>query len=428
MDDLPEVVFKRVLGYLSLQDRLKARSVSRTWYNRINSSRVKSLSFYGPWSDPKQGTRRLLSGAYAQNSICSRRFDEFFNTFSQSILSHLKRLTLCGAYLGHSRPVLQLPLDVFYERKCYLKGVDVPTFVRTLLHSFDQLEELAMINFYFEVDPDDSAELRASMDFELNLPKLKSLHVESFGAVKKLTVCAPRLQRVLINASREDFRVNLVHDESVEKLIIKNTSHIAVEKLKNLKFFYLRSFVKIESKFLSSLSNQLKEFHILENQDLNEIFQWQQRRTDLKIFYHGLHLNCPNDQANSAILTRNLLEIFPILVENPSRVADEIPLCSCLNYSAIECVVRGSENIPTVLKRFTDLERIEYRPEFIKDNERFLNFKKDFGDLLKLEVRRESSSSRREISRQREMNYHFWKLSDKSVSRPILPTNGNAIN
>ena len=45
MDDLPELPFEQILSQLSLEDLLKSRTVSRAWYHRINSFKVKSLCY-----------------------------------------------------------------------------------------------------------------------------------------------------------------------------------------------------------------------------------------------------------------------------------------------------------------------------------------------------------------------------------------------
>ena len=55
MDDLPELPFEQVLGYLILEDLLKTRAVSRRWYQKINSFRVKSLCYSkcsSLWKEP----------------------------------------------------------------------------------------------------------------------------------------------------------------------------------------------------------------------------------------------------------------------------------------------------------------------------------------------------------------------------------------
>ena len=79
--ELPELPFERILSYLSLKDRLKWRAVSRRWYNKIDSFRVKSL--YLP--ERPSGFIEGKSGASVQNFISSPQFASFFDTFGQPI-------------------------------------------------------------------------------------------------------------------------------------------------------------------------------------------------------------------------------------------------------------------------------------------------------------------------------------------------------
>ena len=43
LNDLAVQPFEKILSYLSLEDRIKAKAVSRKWYQKIDSFRVKSL-------------------------------------------------------------------------------------------------------------------------------------------------------------------------------------------------------------------------------------------------------------------------------------------------------------------------------------------------------------------------------------------------
>ena len=63
LNDLPVLPFEKILSYLSPQDLLKSRAVSRRWYRMINGFRVKRL-FY---------SKRL-------NLIGSSRFEPFVST------------------------------------------------------------------------------------------------------------------------------------------------------------------------------------------------------------------------------------------------------------------------------------------------------------------------------------------------------------
>lgn len=122
-NDLPELPFELILRYLSLEDRIKFRRVSKGWKEMIDSSKVKTLCF----SDHPAGfilnKNRWVRGAFAQNFISSPNFESFFQTFGQSLISSLKHLRLC---------------------KTDFRAEKVTILVQTL-NSFKQLEELSLI-------------------------------------------------------------------------------------------------------------------------------------------------------------------------------------------------------------------------------------------------------------------------------------------
>ena len=86
--DVSVLPFEQILSYLSLEDRLKSRAVSRSWYHMIDRLKVKSLCFSGHPSGFIWGKSRLVSGAFVQNFISSPRFEPFATTFGQTILSN----------------------------------------------------------------------------------------------------------------------------------------------------------------------------------------------------------------------------------------------------------------------------------------------------------------------------------------------------
>ena len=92
MEELPELPFEQVLNYLSLKDRLKARTVSRAWRNKFDRYPVKSLCYSSCSSGFSFEKSRWVSGAFAKNFISSTRFVSFFDTYRQTILSTLKHL------------------------------------------------------------------------------------------------------------------------------------------------------------------------------------------------------------------------------------------------------------------------------------------------------------------------------------------------
>ena len=350
IDDLPKLPFEQILSYLSLKDRLKSRAVSRGWYHRIDSFKVKSLCYSPCPSGFIYGKRRWVSGAFAQNFVSSARFEWFFSTFGQSILSNLKQLRLCD-------------LD--------LKKVNATAFFQ-ILNSFGQLEELGLFGFYDLLVSSDPR-----TEFELNLLMLNSLQLEKVQGIKTLTLDAPRLQKVKV--SRCPFlRLVIVHGESVERLLTDQFVYTAVKNLKSLQYLYIGSSGRpssaIDSTLLSGL-DQLKEIHLNDPRSVEMLFEQKQRngRTDLKIYLGGLLLNGPEDPAID--FSSNFKEFFVHLAENPSRLADEIPFSfDFLSYSAIERV--DLESTIDLLSRYTNFDTIVVR-EPVQDIERFLDVLKN---------------------------------------------------
>ena len=348
MDDLPELPFERVLGYLSLEDRLKARAVSRRWYHKINSFRVKSLFYSDCPSDFIIGKRRLVSGAFAQNFISPSRIVTFFDTFGQSILSSLKHLRLCDLDLRESNET---------------------AFVRTL-NSFGKLEDLNIVR----------VQCSQQREFKLTLPMLTSIHMEELSVNRKLTLDAPRLREIRLMAC-SGLKLNIVHGDSIERFVADDLRYTEIKKLKNLQYLY----ADIMASILSSLE-LLKEIHTYLPGTVAKLFDQKRRsgRTALKIYLYGLLLNGPDDPAMNAF--RDSSDIlnpaaFDCLAENPSRLADEIPFYLSLDYSAVERV--DPELEVDLLKRFTDL--IELRIDSpIQNIQRFLNLLKNCENIVQL--------------------------------------------
>ena len=355
MDDLPELPFEKVLSYLSLEDVIKARAVSRSWYHKINSFRVKSLCF----SNRPRGfifeKNRWISGAFAKNFISSTRFASFFDTFSQTILSSLKHLRLCDLHLSEE---------------------DRTAFARTL-NSFDQLEQLDIIRVEIIW-----AELNRQDVFHLNLPMLTSLHLEDVLGIKKLTVEASSLREVkFLDPYYSRLRLEIVHGESVERLLVDRWEYTEV---KNLQFLYAYDLLQGDLTFLQ----QLKEIHLQSDTNVSALFRQKQQlgRADLKIYLCGLLLNGPDDPVMSSFRDSGSyylgVQSFVSLAKNPSRLADEIPFYSLLYYSDIEAVAPEME--VDLLKRFTNLNTVLIGSS-VRDIERFLVLLKNFENIVVLD-------------------------------------------
>ena len=354
MDDLPELPFEKVLSYLSLEDRLKARAVSRRWYHQINRFKVKTLCYSQRPAGFIYGKGRWVSGAFAQNFISSSRFKSFFNTFGSTIFSNLKHLRICDLALNEASK----------------------SFV-SILNMFGRLEELDIILFVLI-----SSASAPDEEVELNLPMLASIHLERVERIDQLTLDTPRLKRVKLLACSPLLRLKLVHVDSVEWLATDVMTHVEMKYLKSLKYLYNELFSKIDSTFLSGLK-QLKEVHTLNRVSISKLFAQKRRYacTNLKIFFHGFLLNGPDDPF---LLFRNFEDTLVYLIKNPSRLADEIPIRFDLPYAAPEGVVPGSEI--NIFSRFTDLKMISANSRIpVQDVQRFLDLLKNVPNIVQLE-------------------------------------------
>ena len=352
MDDLPELPFEQILSYLSVEDRLKSRAVSRSWRRKFDF-KLKSLCC----SDVPIGfvwdKNRLVNGAFARNFFGSPRFASFFDTFSGSIFSNLKRLRLCGIPLNEE---------------------NATTFVRTL-NSFGQLEELDL--FSCSTLPESSSD--PVTEFELKLPMLASIHFENVGGIKTLTLDAPKLQKARF-VGCNDLLLVIVHRESVERLLTDNSKCTAVNQLKNLLYLYIKC-PAVDSTLLAGL-DQLKEIHLYHSDNVSVLFEQKRRygRTNLKIYLCGLLLNGPDDPAIRSLSSDFDRETLVQLTENPLRLADEIPFLESLYYSGVERV--APQAAIDLVSRFSNLYQIFIdRP--VRDIGRFLDIlKNSYIDML----------------------------------------------
>ena len=295
IDELPELTFERILSYVSLEDRLKLRFVSRSWYHRINSFKVNKLCFSLCPGGFIWGKGQWIRGAFAQNLIGSLRFQAFFATFGPTILSNLKHLLLC-------------------DLNC-LQPETMAALIQAL-NSSVQLEELDIFALSLHTISD-----RLSA-FQMNLPNLRSIRLEQVFLIGKLTVDAPRLREVRLLICD---RLNLVilNGESIERFLTDKLEYTEVKNLKNMQYFYNGDRSAIDPKLLSSL-NQLKEFHTMDLGQVANLFEQKRRYvlTHLKIYLWGLLLDGPEDSVISTISTISNFndfndEVLPCLAKHP---------------------------------------------------------------------------------------------------------------
>ena len=350
MDELPELVFERILHYLSVEDRLKARAVSKGWRNKFDGYPMKTLCFSTNFI---WGKSRLVNRAFVHYFISCTRFARFFDTFGPTILANLKHLRLC---------------DLRLDR-------DTQMVLTRILESFRQLQELDIVQFNYSHG--------LKLDVELNLPMLHSILLVQVQGMRKLKLDAPRLKKLQIKYCSLDLVVDLVHAETVEKLRI-GFVYTEMKSLKNLQHLYLANgSVFIDPTLLSSFE-QLKELHLIlpeQRSTISELFSQKERYglADLKIYLRGLLLSGPDDPAIDALF--DLSNAFRCLTENISRLPDEITCYQYLCYSSIEQLAPGLEM--KILKRFINLKQFNVE-EPVQNVQRFLNLLKKFDNIVEL--------------------------------------------
>ena len=359
LDALPVLPFELILSYLSLQDLIRVRQVSRKWCQTIDSFKVKRLCCSSRPIGFIFEKTRLVSGAFSQNFIVLPQFESFasfFHSFDQSFLSNLKSLRLCDLRLN---------------------SWNLKMFAQTL-NSFAHLEQLDIIRCY-----------PLEGEFELRLPKLKWVQLEHFGEIMHdfskvnliMTLDSPRLRKVRLCGCSRFLRLNIAHPESVERLMTDQTAHLTMcwKRWKSLKYLYIGGY-PIDSTFLSGL-NQLKELHLqkihLSDHNVTQLFEQKQRygRLDLKIYMCGCLLNAADD-------IRSLGHFSDLTAaENRIRLANEIPFRYQLNYLPIEPLdPRLAFNL---LKIHADLRQISVT-EPVRHIQRFLDFLKSSNQIVRL--------------------------------------------
>ena len=351
LNDLPVLPFEKILSYLSLEDLIRSRVVSRWWCKQTNGFRVKTLCLSSLPSGSIKGKARLMSGVFAQNFIqCSML--KPFSTFTTTILANLNHLRLCD-----------LNLNSNYDRKLEAKFLET---MNSFVNSFGQLTRLDLIwiNESFSWG-----------NLDLNLPMLSVLNLEGYCGIKKLTLDAPRLQQAKISYL---LGLNIIHSESVERLAFWSIREFELKKLKNLKQLYIGDRNEFDLTFLDSLK-QLNEIHLFNRKHVPRVFERKQQydRSKLKVYLLGLLLNGPDDPAIETVSAKRgsylSEEAFACLAQNTSRLADEVPFGDRIPY-AVEGVV--PELAIDVANRFTNLEKMIVS-EPVEDIDRFLDFLKN---------------------------------------------------
>lgn len=221
----------------------------------------------------------------------------------------------------------------------------------------------------------------------MDLPLLQSIQLNEVHGMEKLILKAPMLKKIKLWTSSLG-SLDIVGGQSVEKLITCQLDSIPIRKLKNLKYLHCTGYDGFNSILLFNLK-QLKEIHLDSISYIEDFFE--QKRdygpADLKIYLCGCLLDGPDDPVVDFCSDGFSEEFFDHwnrqMTENPSRLANEMPLFTSPTYPVIENAAPGSEI--NFLKRLTDLEEICVEDEHpVEDVQRFMGMLNCFKLLPKL--------------------------------------------
>lgn len=348
MDELPDLPFEKVLGYLSLEDLLQSRGVSKRWHQKITSFKVNSMLLSEWPRDYLRNKHQLAAGAFAQNYISSSRFESFFGQFGQSMLSQLVHLRLCDLNLKVKSPAIV-----------------------TILNSFVHLQSLHLIRLE-----------KLASRFRLCLPHLRSIRLESLKWLETLTLDAPVLTEITAWDLQNGW-LQLVHPETVRRVLLDNYGLLEVEKLENLERLFCTEIYLFGSSFLVNLK-KLKEVHFNSHYSTLETLHEQRQshgRFDLQTFYRGICLDTPADYDRFPDYPVLDEPVMACVVENYARVADCLPLYCSIYYSRFE------RHVPLVpadfWSRLTNVKSLEVDRQ-IENVQQFFDFLRCFDQVQSL--------------------------------------------
>ena len=350
MEDLPILAFEKVLSYLELNDLLSARTVSKGWLQSIDNYAIKfgvrSLFVSDLEKEYFSGHHRLMAAEFAKNYISSPKLHSLFG---HPMLSALRHLRVCD-------------LDV--EKK----APELFDLVNSLvnLESLDLVRVLRHVPWY------------ENLKFKLTLPKLKIIHLDDYRTNDEdpefktftLTLDAPRLSEIQCLSYFP--YLDITYPESIETVWVPMEYLLDLQSLKNLKVLHCSTFYELNDSLLSSLQ-QLKEIHLTKKRTAFEQLHDQKRRngrSELKIYYHGLCLDSPDDYPqfpDTDGYPLLLQEHLRFMAANYSRLADALPLHRNIYYSDEAVRQMPADFWP----RLSNLSEIEtWKP--VTDEEQFL--------------------------------------------------------
>lgn len=357
LKDLPKLPFDILLSHLSLEDKMMSMAATKGWRERFELATIRpkmlfcsshSIGFI-------DGKRRLVSGAFADHFVSSPQYLSFFLIFRPTLLSELQHLRICDL------PVSEKNRKVFVQ----------------ILNSFSQLHQLDVIRV-----GNSPGHSPTRHSIKLNMPILSSVRLEEIHAYLLVTLDAPKLKRVCIKDC-SDLKMRLGHPETVERLIIHRLKYTEVKKLKKLQYLNTHD-SEFGPTFLSYFEH-LKQIHLQTSRQSAFQHLFEQKallnRDHLKIYLRGMLLSGHDDPAIDALQPYFGDSAIRFMVENASRVTEEIPFQSSLYYSDIQNV--APEQAIHTLKKLIDLKTLIVKST-VEDIAGFLRILKNI-DIIRVE-------------------------------------------
>lgn len=366
IEELPAEIFILILDNIKLKERLKLRSVCKSWLKKINNSRSRKL-FTSKDSKNFVFNRHKNDRADFNHhfiKIHPTQFHLFINKFRNSILKTLKDLRI-------------FVLNLSKVSKKFFETIG----------SLEHLESLVIIDL-------------KNLDQEISLcsNSLKFLEVEYIQINDlKMILETPRLKQVK-NVSSPSLKIDFKYPQSLETLELdRYCEDIDKFKFTNLKHLFIRTMESVSYKFLSNLES-LQILSINGENIFDRVFaqKTKYKRHNLMIYLTGLQAESLNEYEcmvgpkpmNGYILTDNLVSAF---MKYHSRLADDLMLYDSANYNIADKIHPTLED--DLFKRLTNLQSF-YIDSKVKDELKFIKFTRNIRNITCFTIKQHMFSQR----------------------------------
>ena len=303
--DLPKLVpvMDRILGYLSVKERVRCKGVCRTWRAEIelreqkNDTLVLHFGMYRRnmrWTETNN--RRLMK---FENSFEVMNLDILKHPLTKSLLEKTKKLAIVWSHINeHFQNVSSIQPYMPFFKQCEIKEI-----------------ELRCLNVEGELTVD--------------LPKLKVLAIKE-SRIDKLVLNCPSLQVLFLNSNAQKIQFQKL--KKLKRIVCLGWSAVTVDgKLESLEYLNLfnERDERVNDRLLDLMPN-LKRLVIYSNDpraDLRSVRQ-QQKHLDLKnleVLFSGFRDPVEMDLMNHVTGFVMMHQYVDQLHENYSKLVENSP-------------------------------------------------------------------------------------------------------